>query len=246
MSTINNNPNEHVDHTNCSDNCTSCTKNLNPILSGLNIEDRTTLDENRLVTTYKKGAIIFRENTFPGGLFCLNSGKVMITVSDSNGNTIVTNLIKDVNFIGVAEYLSGMPYQSTCIALSDINLCMIKSNTVEALISNNPFFSRRLLTSLAKDYHQSSKRLLDITKKNMNGRIAGTLLELIDVFGTDQEGNIDVYLKRSEIAQICNMNETNVIRHLTALDKIGAIKLNGKKICILNKETLLKEQSGDY
>ena len=245
MSTNNNNPNDSGDHTNCSD-CTSCTKNYNPILSGLNLEDRSTLDDNRLVTTYKKGAIIFRENTFPGGLFCLNFGKVMITVSDSNGNTIVTNLIKDVNFIGVAEYLSGMPYQSTCIALTDINLCMIKSNAVEEMISNNPSFSRRLLTGLAKDYHQSSKRLLEITKKNMNARIAGTLLELIEVFGIDQENNIDVYLKRSEIAQICNMNETNVIRHLSALDKTGAIQLNGKKICILNKEALFKEQKGLY
>lgn len=230
----------------CSANCTSCTKNFNPSLSGLNIDDRSALDESRIVTTYKKGAIIFRENTFPGGLFCLNSGKVMITVSDSNGNTIVTNLIKDVNFIGVAEYLSGMPYQSTCTALTDLNLCMIKSKAVEDLISNNASFSRRLLTNLAKDYHQSSKRLLEITKKNMNARLAGTLLELIEIFGLDHGNNIDVYLKRSEIAQICNMNETNVIRHLSALDKIGAIKLQGKKITILNKDVLVKEQNGSY
>ena len=246
MSSINKDPKDTHDHTNCTANCTSCTQNFNPILSGLSLEDRTAFDDNRIVTTYEKGAIIFRENTFPGGLFCLNSGKIMIAVSDSSGNTIVTNLIKDVNFIGVAEYLSGMPYQSTCIALSDVHLCMIKSNAVEDLISNNSSFSRRLLTRLAKDYHQSSKRLLEITKKNMNSRIAGTLLELIEVFGTDQENNIDVYLKRSEIAQICNMNETNVIRHLSALDKTRAIKLNGKKICILNKEALLKEYRGNY
>lgn len=236
------NPSDHS----CSANCTSCTNNYNPLLSGLNVDDRADFDDNRIVTTYKKGAIIFRENTFPGGLFCLNSGKVMITVSDSDGNTIVTNLIKDVNFIGIAEYLSGLPYQSTCIALTDINLCMIKSTAVEEMITNNPSFSRRLLTTLARDYHQSSKRLLDITKKNMNARLAGTLLELIDTFGTDKNNNIDVYLKRSEIAQICNMNETNVIRHLTALDKLGAIKLNGKKIEILSKETLEKEQHGSY
>lgn len=230
----------------CSTNCSSCTNNYNPLLSGLKIDDRAALDENRIVTTYKKGAIIFRENTFPGGLFCLNSGKVMITVSDSEGNSIVTNLIKEVNFIGIAEYLSNQPYQSTCIALTDINLCMIKPTAVEEMIANNPSFSRRLLTTIARDYHQSSKRLLEITKKNMNARLAGTILELIDTFGTDKENNIDVYLKRSEIAQICNMNETNVIRHLSALDTLGAIKLNGKKIEILNKEILEKERQGSY
>lgn len=201
------------------------------------------LDENRMMSTYKKGDILFRENTFPAGLFCLNSGKVMITVSDTNGNKIVTNLHKEVNFIGVADYLSGLPYQSTCIALSDINACMIKSSAVEEMINNNPIFSRRLLTTLARDNHQSSKRLLDITKKNMNVRIADTLLELVTVFGLDPNGNIDVYLKRSEIALICNMNETNVIRHLSALDKMEAIKLEAKKIRILNKKLLEFESS---
>lgn len=243
MSTINKNSTDASDHTNCPDNCISCTKNYNPILSGLNVNDRSGLDDSRIMSTYKKGDIIFRENTFPSGLFCLNSGKVMISVSDSNGNSIVTNLLKDVCFIGAAEYLSGMPYQSTCIAISDISLCMIKSNAIESMLANNPSFSRRLLTSLARDYHQSSKRLLEITKKNMNARLAGTLLELINVFGADEENNIDVYLKRSEIAQISNMNETNVIRHLSALDQSGAIKLIGKKICVLNKDALVKESN---
>lgn len=229
----------------CAVNCTSCTKNFNPVLSGVNVNDRKILDENRTETTYKKGEILFRENTFPAGLFCLNSGKVMITTSDSNGNRIVTNLLKEVSFVGVADFLSGLPYQSTCTALSDINVCMIRSKAVEDLISNNAVFARKLLTTLARDYRQSSKRLLDITKKNMNVRLADALLELLEVFGTDNQGYIDVYLKRSEIAQICNMNETNVIRHLSTLDKMGAIRLDAKKIQLLDKNILIRESCRD-
>lgn len=246
MTSIKNDPYSTEEHSHCSTDCTSCTKNFNPLLSGLNVDDRAALDDNRSVTTFKKGDIIFRENTFPAGLFCLNSGKVMISVSDSNGNTIVTNLLKDVTFVGIAEYLSGSPYHSTCVALSDVNICMIKAKSVEEMISKNPAFARRLLTSLANDYHQSSKRLLEMTKKNMNARIAGALLEMLDVFGTDSDGNIAVYLKRSEIAQICNMNETNAIRHLSALDKLGVIQLDSKKIKILDKNQLIKEQKGTY
>ena len=230
----------------CSNCCHSCTNDFNPLLAGINLEDRIKLDDNRNEITYKKGSIIFRENTFPSGLFCLREGKVMVTKTDEFGNTIVINMHKGVNFIGVADHLMGSPYQSTCIALSDVKACMIKSSAVEDLITKNPGFARRLLSSLASDYHQSSNRLLAITKKNMYARIADALLELLSVFGTDEEGCIDVYLKRSEIAQICNMNETNVIRHLSALAKMGAIKLIGKKILVQDKEILIRESNSSY
>ena len=230
----------------CDAECTSCTKNFNSLLSNLNTLDRSVLDEERIEGTYRKGEIIFKENTFPSGLFCLNSGKVMITVSDENGNRIVTNLLQEVNFLGISDFLSGLPYQSSCIALSDVKVCMIKSKAVEELLSNNPTFSRNLITNLARDYNQSCKRLLDITKKNMNVRLASALLQLIDVFGTDEHDNIDVYLKRSEISQICNMNETNVIRHLSLLSKMGAIQTNGKKIRVLNHTILFQEANENY
>ena len=228
---------------NCSSSCYSCTKNFNPLLKGVQEKDRSILDSNRVVSTYKKGEIIFKEGTFPAGLFCLNSGKVMTFISDTNGNKAVTHFNKGVSFLGISDFLSGTAYHSTCIALTDCNVCMIRSDAVEQLMSNNSTFSRKLLTRLASDNQQCSKRLLNSTKQNMNVRIADALLELIHVFGTDDEGAINVYLKRAEIALLCNMNETNVIRHLSALDKSGAITLNGKKIVINDKDILLKESS---
>jgi len=208
----------------CSDECHSCTNNFNPILAGIDLQDRKLLDDSRNKIVYQSGDVIYRENTYPSGLFCLNKGKVMVTKSDSNGNSIVTNLHKEVTFLGITDYLSRFPYQSTCIALSEVKVCLIKSDAIENLISTNVAFTKKLLNAIAIQYHQANARHLAITKKNMSARIADALIELLDVYGTDRNGDIDVYLRRSDIAQISNMSETNVIRQLSALNKSGIIK----------------------
>ncbi len=226
--------------------CKSCTDNCNPMLAGVATGDLKALDENRRVITYRKGEIIFKENTYPSGLFCLNKGNVMITKSDPNGNIIVTNLYKEVTFLGISDYLSGLAYQSTCKALSDVNVCMIKADAVEDLIAKSTSFVRRALKTLAMDYHQANERLLSLTKKNMNSRIADALLEAINIFGIDSDGYINVYLRRAEIAQISNMSETNAIKHLSELNKAGIVKLEGKKIHVLDMNALIKESKSNY
>ena len=47
MNIHNDNPCES-NHSACSSGCTSCTKNFNPLLKGINTKDREKLDENRV------------------------------------------------------------------------------------------------------------------------------------------------------------------------------------------------------
>ena len=205
------------------------------------MDDREYLDNERNQISYRKGDIIFKEHSFPSGLFCLSKGKVMITKSDEFGNRIVSDLHKEVCFLGTTDYLTGQAYKSTCTALSDCRICLIKSEAIEHFIANNSAFTRKLLNSISQQYHQASARLLALTKKNMNARVADALLLVQDVFGIDTEGYIDVILKRSEIAQICNMSETNAIRHLSALKRSSIISFDGKRIRVENTELLKKE-----
>ena len=233
-------------HENCNSNCGSCTHNLNPLLAGVGLAERQHLDNSRNEIKYKRGELIYKENAFPAGLFCLNNGKVMLTKSDKNGNRIVTSFHKGVSFIGISDYLSDTAYRSSCVALTDVKVCMIKSSVVEDLINNNTNFARRLLRNVENDNHQCNARILALTKKNMNARLADTLLELIGVFGLDEDRNLNVYLRRSEIAMMCNMTENNVIRHLSELNKQHIIKLKSKRIEILDQSLLLKESNAIF
>ncbi len=225
----------------CSTKCNSCTNNHNPLLTGLDIEARHKIDSNKSKIIFKKGEYIFKEGLFPSGLFCLNQGKVMVTKSDDFGNSIIINLHKEVTFLGIADYIAQIPYQSNCIALDDTKVCILRNEDVQGFISNNRTFSNRLLSTLSSQFHRSNKRLLIATKKQMSSRLADALLELDEVFGTNSSGYLDVYLKRSDLALLGNMSEANAIRHLSSFGKNGIIRIHRKQIEILDKKRLQRE-----
>ena len=225
----------------CDLDCHSCTYNINPLLAGLDVADRSLLDTDRVHVHFKRGELIYREGVYPSGLYCLNKGKVMITKSDDFGNTLTINLHQAVCFLGIADILTSRPYQSTCVALSDVTACLIKYDNINLFLEKNSPFPKRLLTTLSNQYHQANNRLLAMTKKNMTARMADALLELIDVFGESKHGYIDVYLKREELAQLSNMSLANAIRQLSILNTSNIISIEGKKIKILNKAALVKD-----
>jgi CRP-like cAMP-binding protein len=165
----------------------------------------------------------------------------MVTKSDDFGNSVIINLHKEVTFLGIADYIAQKPYQSNAIALEDSTVCILKHEVVQDFMVTNKAFNSSLLGSLSAQFHQSNNRLLVATKKQMSSRLADGLLELKRVFGTTPSGHLNVYLKRAELAILCNMSIANIIRQLSSFDKNEIIKLEGKKILISNENLLLKE-----
>ncbi len=225
----------------CDYDCHSCTSNHNPLLRGLDLASREALDLERTKIKYHKGEFVFKQGAFPSGLFCLSKGQVMISRTDDYGNSIITNLHKEVTFLGIADYVSELPYQSTALCLSDCEICMIKEDRIKKFLIENGTFARRVMRTIARDYHQANSRMLAVTKKHMSARIADALLELYEVFGVNKMGDLDVYLKRDELAVLSNMSMANVIRQLSSFQKSGLISISGKKIEITDMERLRRE-----
>ena len=219
--------------------CESCTHTTNPLLTGINVESRSTLDSKRTVTFFKQGDLLFREGLYPSGLLCLNKGKVMVAKKDAYENKVVIGLQKEVSFLGIADFITGKPYQSDCYALEDCTECMIKRNHVHKMMNDNKFFMKNVLEEIATQFHQSNLRLLNHSKKHMQSRLADALYFLYDVFGMKEDGvTLDVYLKRKDLASLSNMNVSNVIRHLATLHKEGVIATSNKSIAITNLSRL--------
>ncbi len=220
--------------TKCNLECNSCTANFNPVLKGLIKHERETLDQHRNTIQVDGGELIFREGLFPSGLFCLRKGKAMVLKTDKEGNRIVLSLHREVTFLGVADYFSNKAYQSRCIALEKSELCIISSEGVNRFLNENRNFARRIISSLTEEQHRINNKLLSLTTKHMSARLADALIELLRVFGTDDKGRLDISMRRSDLALLCNMSISNTIRQLSDFRKSGIISTDGKRIEILN------------
>ena len=76
----------------------------------------------------------------------------------------------------------------------------------------------------------------EISRKNLRGRIAYILIYFSNhIYQTD---DFDMPISRREIAELIQMTTENVIRILSEFRKDGIIKIDGKRIYLLEPERL--------
>ena len=114
----------------------------------------------------KKGQVLFKEGSLSDAAFIIESGKVEISVSDSDGGKKVLAVLKENNIVGEMGLIDGNPRSATATALSDVNIKKITRNQFKNLSMTNPDALIPILKVLSSRLRETLKLVLDITKKN--------------------------------------------------------------------------------
>jgi CRP-like cAMP-binding protein len=94
---------------------------------------------------------------------------------------------------------------------------------------------------LASAIGMSNTRTVSLTQKHIRGRLAESLLFLIETYSfEDDNSTIKAYLSREDIANLSNMTTSNAIRTLSTFAGEKVISLDGRRIKILNLSKLRK------
>ena len=99
------------------------------------------------------------------------------------------------------------------------------------------FFIRELSTDLGI----ADERVVNLTQKHIRGRLAESLIFLMDSYGFEEDGaTISIYLSREDLANLSNMTTSNAIRTLSNFADERIISLDGRKIKIHDADLLRK------
>ncbi len=218
----------------CGHSCMNCMKKDNSLLSDLSYEELEKLEGNRNTVRHKKGEMIFTEGTKPLGLIVLNEGKVKIAKAVDDAEQIIA-LHKPVEFIGFRSLVSGEVYSSSAVALENSSICFIEKEDFMNVVNKNNQLSQKVVKMLVHQLEDADKRLVSLSHKGVQAKLADALLLIYDMYGTKDNGkSLDIVLKRSEIAAIANVTTANAIRTISAFVKEGVLALEGKEILIID------------
>ena len=214
-------------------NCIDCIDDENSVFFGLSEEEKKILQQNYTCSKYKKNEVIYKEGDKPMGLICLSKGKVKIFKEGIGGREQIVRMAKPVGFIGYRALFANENYISSAIAIEESEVCVIEKEGLLKVIKGNGVFALKLINVLAKELGFSNKRTVTLTQKHIRGRLAESLLFLIDTYGYEDDGKtIKIYLSREDLANLSNMTTSNAIRTLSSFASEKVISLNGKKIII--------------
>lgn len=213
--------------------CAHCESRYKSVFCDLNKDELAEIDSTKGHCGYKKRQHIFREGSFPHGLYCLSSGKVKLFQMAENGREQIVRLAKPGDILGYRALLSGEQYTSTAEAIEECSVCFIPKEVIKKLLQTNSTLSMNVMKLLSGDLKKAEHTITEIAQKPVRERMAEVLLLLKEIYGFESDNvTLGVTLTREEIANIAGTATETSIRILAEFKDEGLIKFNGKKIVI--------------
>ncbi|MFO7790916.1 MAG: Crp/Fnr family transcriptional regulator [Bacteroidales bacterium] len=214
-------------------------KNKHSVFSDLTDAEKDILFNHHTCHHAKKGELIFKEGGHPNALICLIEGKVKIFKEGVGGREQIVRLAKPGGFIGYRALFAKQNYLASAIAIEDSIVCSIDRRDLFKIMEANPQISIKILEMMATELGLSNTRTVSLTQKHIRGRLAESLLFLIETYGFEEDNQtIKAYLSREDLANLSNMTTSNAIRTLSTFGNEKVISLDGRRIKVLNLSKL--------
>lgn len=215
-------------------NCTSCPFNRQA-MNTLSQSSFDKLNANHAVVSFEKGSTIIKHGMFSTNVAFLREGLVKLHLAGPYYEQIV-RLVKAPTYLGLPTTFGNKINQYSATAISEAEVCFIDIQIFRELLEKNHQFSYEIILELCRNELESFRRCANRTQKQSRGNIAAFLLELSgDIFQSDE---FLLPLNQQEIGNLIDSTRESVSRILTEFSKDEIIRMDGKKIKILNRSTL--------
>lgn len=219
----------------------SLSESIPEIWNLLNDKERELVTLNTTINHFNKNEIIYELGAIPQELMCLCHGKVKIYREGVGGRSQIVRMLRPTQYFGYRAYFAKEPYVTAAAAFESATVCFIPMPIIEKLVSTNPQLGMFFIRELSVDLGIADERVVSLTQKHIRGRLAESLIFLMDNYGLEEdEATIAIYLSREDLASLSNMTTSNAIRTLSTFVDEHIIALDGRKIKVIDKDTLLK------
>lgn len=222
-----------------SSNVISLSESIPEIWSLLNEKEQAIISASAKILNFKKNEIIYREEETPQELMCLCKGKVKIYKDGVGGRSQIIRMIRPTQYFGYRAYFANQPYVTAASAFEPATICFIPMRLIEEIVSTNSGLGMFFIRELSTDLGIADERVVNLTQKHIRGRLAESLIFLIENYGLEEDGaTISIYLSREDLANLSNMTTSNAIRTLSTFVDEHIITLDGRKIKVIDEEKL--------
>lgn len=205
----------------------------------LSVAERATVGPTLQLHAYRKNELIYQEGENPDHLLCLLSGKVKIFRDGVGGRSQIMRLMRPGQYFGYRASLAHEPYVTAAAAFEPSLICAIPMPVITAAMENNNALCRFFVGELATDLGISDRRTVSLTQKHIRGRLAESLLFLMETYGCEPDTRtLGIQLSREDLANLSNMTTSNAIRTLSNFAAEGLLSIEGRRITICDEKML--------
>lgn len=209
-----------------------------PCFQMLSPEEAELVRASKTQVLFRKGDNLTKQGAFASyALFVINGLAKQYIEGDSSKNFNL-RIIQPGEFVGLSSVFTKNTFNYSSVALTDCQVYLVEKDAITSVVKQNGQFGFTMI----KRYCEQNANLFDTLRtvmyKQMNGRIADTLLYLDGLKAENPE--VFQLLSRKDIADFAGISTESAVKLLKNFEKDGLIVLNEKDILVVNQKELLE------
>ena len=216
-----------------------CIENLS-FVDVLNPQELEELGRYIQSVPYQAGEAIY----FPGDpsdtIYTLHHGRVRLAYLDESGRRLTLAIIGQGQLFGETALVGEQKRRWIAEALEDTVLCIVHKDDFLRIARRNPDLALKISALIGERLVEVENKLEDLLFKGVHARLARTLLQLAQQYGTqDADGmSLRFQLTHEELAHLIGSTRETTSLALGDLERQGVISKQRGVVLIKNLERL--------
>jgi len=202
------------------------------LFNGLPADQVEALTMITVENSYLKGENIFSEDEQAKGFYVVLSGRVKVFKLSSEGREQILHIFGP----GEVPVFAGKKFPASADVMEASRILFFPRDSLLRLIEKNPAIALNMLAVLSKRLRSFTSMIDDLSLREVPGRLAKHLLYL-----SEQKQNshdLELNITKGQLASLLGTIPETLSRILTKMAEQGIIESDGRKIRILERDSV--------
>ena len=219
-----------------------------PLLASLDDAERQRVLTITRRRSYQRGELIVRAGDPADNLHLVESGRLAVRVSTSDGANATVNLLGPGGYFGELSLLDGEPpvRSATILALEPATTLSLSAVDFRDLRRRHRGADQLLLTLMARRIEELSERLLEAMYDPLDRRLHRRLAELADLYSDSRAESltpVTIPLTQEHLAELVGGTRPSVNQALQKLVSLGVAELGRGRVTVIDRAWLARHST---
>ncbi len=183
---------------------------------------------------FAKGSFLFREGEITRGFFVVRSGAINVHRIGQDGREKTIHVFRAGESFAEATLADGVGYPAHACAVEPAVVLFVPRTEFLDLLKQRPELALRMLSSMSQHLRVLVNALDDMTRKDVETRLAHWLLKRCPRPLCDDPADVRLDVTKTVLASELRIRNETLSRALHRMSDLGLIRTTGRTVRVLN------------
>ncbi|WP_029898717.1 Crp/Fnr family transcriptional regulator [Desulfohalovibrio reitneri] len=206
-----------------------------PLFQGLSAEQLDKVMATATEVSRPADRVLFNEGQRAEGFYAVVEGRVKVYKLSPSGKEQILHVFGPGGVLAEAAVFSGGDYPASAMTLEPSRMLFFGRDAFRSLLAREPDLSMAMLGLLAGRLREFTQKVEALSLREAPQRLAAHILLLRAETGADA---FELDLPKGQLAALLGAQPETLSRMLRKMDEAGYIRLDGRKVRVVDPDAL--------